>query len=142
MVESPARIRACLSRPKLPMKWLAILFALFIAAVIAFADLGVLDAPLRGLHRIPFGDKAGHFFLIGILAYLIIASSIRSLPRRDPRLVALSIGSILALVFTLEEASQALIRGRNASLEDLLANYAGILIFGLTAWKTNQKRKP
>jgi VanZ family protein len=124
------------------MKWLTVAFSLFIAAIIVTADMGVLNGPLRVLHRIPLGDKAGHFFLIGILSFLVTASSIRSLPHRDPGRVALSIGSMLALIFTLEEASQILIRGRNASLEDLLANYAGILVFGLAAWKIHQKRKP
>lgn len=124
------------------MKWLAVLFSLFLCVIIALADLGFLGGPLRALHRIPYGDKIGHFSLVGILAFLVITSLIQTLPARDPNWVAFSTAFILAVIFTIEEASQGPIRGRDASWKDLFANYAGIVFFGLIAWHLNRKRKP
>jgi hypothetical protein len=123
------------------MKWLTILFALFILAVILLADFGYLEKPLRIMHSFPLGDKIGHFVLIGILSFLVISSLIQALPGDAPKHVALNAGLMLAFVFTVEEVSQVPIRGRDASMADLSANYAGILVFSLLAWASNKKRR-
>ena len=52
------------------MKWLTILFLLFIILIIILADTGNLGMFTR-LYRVPFADKAGHFILYGILALLV-----------------------------------------------------------------------
>lgn len=122
------------------MKWLAALFAVFILAVILLADFGYLREPLAALHAFPFGDKLGHFGLIGILSFLVISSSIQAVPARGPGLVAAVTGLILLVIFTAEEASQVRIHGRDASLADLSANWAGIVAFGFLAWLTNRAR--
>ena len=122
------------------MKWLTALFALFIILVIVFADLGYLGGPIRALASFPNGDKVGHFLLIGVLSFLVILSSIQSFPARNPLLVTIITGLILALLFTVEEASQGPLNNRDASLTDLAANYAGILVFGSSAWILNKMR--
>jgi VanZ family protein len=72
------------------------------------------------------GDKAGHFFLIGSLAYLFNRA-------RAWRAVTLGCwrvqwgGLIILVLITLEECSQVWIPQRSFDLKDLLANYAGIL---------------
>lgn len=124
------------------MKRLAILFTIFLVSIILLANLGYMRFPMRLLSRIPLGDKIMHFLLIGTLTFLITSSLIESLRSINPLWVALAVGFVLAAIFTIEELSQGLFRGREMSLKDLLANYAGILFFGVTALIVNKKRKP
>jgi len=72
------------------MKRLAILFGLFIIGIIVFADLGMLDI-VGFVNKIPYGDKAGHFILYGILALLIDLALIRSVPAPSRRLLVLRV---------------------------------------------------
>ena len=123
------------------MKWLTILFTLFIFLIILFADLGFLGGPFRIIDSLPFGDKIGHFMLIGMLSFLIISSLFQAFPARDPKRMAIAAGLLLLFVFTVEEASQWPIAGRDASLADLLANYAGIVFFGCIAFFVDKKRR-
>lgn len=117
------------------MKRLTILFAAFIVALIVLADMGQLPSFLRAYERIPYGDKIGHFVLIGILSFLAVSTSLQALPHRDPKRAAAIAALTLALVFTLEEASQGPIAGRDASWTDLFADYAGITVFSFLAYK-------
>lgn len=114
------------------MKWLAILFALFIAIIIILADAGKLGV-LGFINQIPYGDKAGHFLLFGILTLLLNLIFIRSLPNRDPKLVALSVGLILALLIGAEEYSQQFFNSRTFSLLDLAFSYLGVIFFSWVA---------
>lgn len=111
------------------------LFALFILAIILLADTGRLPGVLHFIHDIPYGDKIGHFLLIGILSFLANSTALRYAPRKPPRLVVALTCLALALFFGLEEASQVLIPARRASFLDLLADLAGIAFFGWLAWK-------
>ena len=52
------------------MKWLTILFALFLILIIVLADTGRLGM-LAIVYQIPYADKVGHFVLYGILTLLI-----------------------------------------------------------------------
>jgi hypothetical protein len=124
----------------LNIKWLAFLFALFILAIIVFADLGLLRPLLFLISRVEYLDKVLHFLLIGTLAFLTSSALVEALPSLNPKWVLLSATFLLAVVFTLEEISQGPIRGRDASWADLAANYAGILIFGGLAWLRVRKR--
>ncbi len=117
------------------MRWLTLLFAAFIVAIIVLADMGHLPWPLRSIEQIPYGDKIGHFVLIGILGFLVISTLFQVLPNRDPKRVAVIAALILALIFTVEEASQGPIVGRDASWTDLFANFAGITVFSFLAYK-------
>lgn len=139
MVEGAARIengkgkcRDALRRLFFLMKWLAILFALFIALIIVLADTGNLGV-LGFINQIPYGDKAGHFILFGILTLLLDLALIRSLPNRDPKLVALSTGLILALIIGVEEYSQQFFTSRTFSLLDLAFSYLGVIFFSWVA---------
>jgi VanZ family protein len=119
----------------------AILFTIFLATVILLANFGYIRPLLRFLGTIPHGDKILHFLLVGILNFLMTTTFMQSLPSRDPKWVAVSVGLVLAMIFTVEEFSQDLFRGRTASLRDLLANYAGIVFFGVTAWALHVRRR-
>lgn len=114
------------------MKWIAIFFALFIFLIIVLADMGKLGL-LRLVNQIPYGDKAGHFILYGILTMLIDLTLFRSLPSRSPKLVAGISGLILALLIGLEEFSQQFFASRTFSLRDLIASYLGVIFFSWLA---------
>ena len=119
------------------MKWIAILFTLFIVLIIVLADMGRLGI-LNLVNRIPYGDKLGHFILYGILTLLINLTIIRSPPGRSRGLTAVIIGLTLALLIGLEEISQQYFSSRTFSLTDLIAGYLGVIFFSWLAIRTKK----
>ncbi len=78
------------------------------------------------MNSFPFGDKAGHSFLIGVMAFLLNhALAYRTCSIRFTR-VQLGGLVILALI-TLEEFSQLWFTSRTFDVGDLLANTLGVL---------------
>ena len=116
----------------LRMKWLTILFTLFIILIIFLADMGRLGI-LATVYHIPYADKVGHFILYGILALLVSLTLFRSLPGRSQILVAVTSGLVLALLIGLEEFSQRSFPNRTFSLGDLTASYLGVILFSWVA---------
>ena len=116
------------------MKWLTILFALFIILIIVLADQGNLGI-LKLINQIPYGDKAGHFILYGILTLLLDLTLIRSLPDRSPKRVVVICGLILAVFIGLEEFSQQYFPSRTFDLIDLTFSYLGVIFFSWFALK-------
>jgi VanZ family protein len=114
------------------MKWITILFALFIIFIIVLADLGMLDV-LSFANRIPYGDKIGHFVLYGILTLLLDLTLFRALPTRRPNWIAFFVGLVLALAIGLEEYSQKFFASRTFSLADLAASHLGVIFFSWVA---------
>ncbi|HAV75885.1 MAG TPA: trypsin [Anaerolineae bacterium] len=114
------------------MKRLAILFGLFIFGIIVLANMGMLNI-LGFINRIPYGDKAGHFILYGILTLLIDLSLLRSVQDSSPKLVVFRAALILALLIGLEEYSQQFFPKRTADWVDLLFSYIGVGFFSLVA---------
>ncbi|RPI92105.1 MAG: trypsin [Chloroflexi bacterium] len=114
------------------MKWLTILFALFLIAMIVLADMGKLGI-LYYVNRIPYADKAGHFILYGILALLLDLSLFRSFPSLRRERVAVISGLILAVLIGIEEFSQQYFADRTFSLIDLSASYLGVISFSWLA---------
>jgi VanZ family protein len=119
------------------MKWLTILFTLFIVLIIILADMGKLGTLF--LTRIPYADKAGHFILYGILALLINLSLFRSLPLRRRKWLVIFSTLILALLIGIEEFSQQYFANRTFSLSDLTASYLGVIFFSWLALRTRHK---
>jgi len=119
------------------MKWLTVLFVLFIILIIVLADTGKLGI-LYNISRIPYADKVGHFILYGILILLIDLTLFRSLPLRSRKRVAVISGLILALLIGLEEFSQQYFADRTFSLMDLGAGYLGVIFFSWLAVKTKK----
>jgi VanZ family protein len=117
------------------MKWLTILFALFILLIIVLADTGHLGG-FAVIYHIPYADKAGHFILYGILALLLNLTIFRSVPAQRRVWVAMISTLILALLIGLEEFSQRSFSTRTFSLEDLTASYLGVMVFSWLAIKT------
>ena len=119
------------------MKWLTFVFVLFIVLIIVLADLGQLGI-LGVINRIPYGDKAGHFILYGILTLLVDLTLIRSLPNRDSKLIVVCIGLILIVIISLEEYSQQYFPKRTYDLVDLTFSYLGVVSFSWISLKTKQ----
>jgi VanZ family protein len=115
------------------MKWLTIVFTLFIVLIIVLADMGKLSTLF--ITRLPYADKAGHFILYGILALLINLTLFRSLPLRSRQWVAVLSGLTLALLIGIEEFSQQYFANRTFSLSDLGASYLGVIVFSWLAMK-------
>jgi len=115
------------------MKWLALIFSIFILAVIVAADTGILPYAIRDLYGFPNGDKVGHFVLFGLLS-LILNLTFLSRPHADSRRLILTVSLVLFLLVGLEEWSQSLFALRTMDFFDLLAGYAGIASFAFLAW--------
>ena len=120
------------------MKWLTFLFSLFIILIIVLADQNRLGL-LKVINEIPFGDKAGHFILYGILTLLLDLTFIRALPNRSPKLVVVSIGLILAVLIGAEEFSQQYFPSRTFDLVDLTFSYLGVAFFSGVALKIKRR---
>jgi len=100
-----------------------------LTAIVLLADSGAISDLLFKLHFIPMGDKAAHFVLVGSMATLAIATLCCYWPRRP--VLAVTVATLaVGVVATLEEASNMLVEHRSCTLEDLVANYLGILCLG------------
>jgi polysaccharide biosynthesis protein VpsQ len=117
------------------LKWITILFTLFIIAVIIGANAGMLLFPFSSVYNFPNGDKLGHFILYGILAFLLNKSALVLLPKQRPARLVLTVSLLLAILIGLEEWSQSLFPARTMSLLDLSASYAGVAFFAYLAYR-------
>ena len=115
------------------MKRLAIIFTLFILLIIVLADAGLLARYIGFVYELPWGDKAGHFILYGILTLLLDLALFRARPDRSPRRLAALCGLILALLIGIEEFSQQFFVHRTFDLIDLLFSYLGVTCFSVLA---------
>ena len=110
------------------MKWLTVLFTLFIILIIFLADAGKLGA-IAVVYRIPYADKLGHFILYGILILLINLTLFRSFPNQRRRSVVFISTLTLALLIGLEELSQQFFTNRTFDRVDLTFSYLGVIFF-------------
>ena len=110
-----------------PIKQGAVVFGGVCGFVVVQADRGMLPAWLQGYRSIPFGDKLGHFVLVGLLAFLInLALEARSI--RIGGRVILSGSFYVSIGVLLEEFSQLAVPTRSFSLSDLVADFLGIWV--------------
>jgi VanZ family protein len=107
------------------IKWLALLFLLFVLAVILATDSGHLPLPVRILYDFPNGDKAGHFLIYGLLAFLLAAAFPR--PVSWGRLSIPIVILVLMVFIATEEYSQRFFATRTADFIDLICSWAGCL---------------
>jgi hypothetical protein len=129
-------VRALGYNQLMKLKTLTILFAFLILAIIILADAGSLGF-LAFIYDFPYGDKAGHFILYGILSFLINLTFLRSLPNRPSKLVAITVSLLLALAIGIEEWSQNFFPMRTADWIDLLFSYFGVTV---GAWLAYRKK--
>ena len=122
------------------MKWLTILFTLFIILIIILADtgnLGILDF----IYQIPYADKVGHFVLYGILVLLINLTLLRTISPHSHHKIVLMSGLTIALLIGLEELSQQNFPSRTFDLVDLSASYLGVIFFSWLALRMVRPRE-
>ena len=122
------------------MKIITAAFAVFLLIVIILADTGRLGF-LGFIYAFPYGDKAGHFILYGILSLLLNLTFLRSLRHRPSRLAAVSVTLLLALAIGLEEWSQTLVPERTPDWVDLMFSYLGVSAGAWLAWMWTKKAK-
>ncbi len=118
-----------------------ILFLLFVLGIIAGADSGRLRWFLDWVGGIPLGDKVGHVFLIGTLAFLLNAALSGRVVNSERFRFQLG-GVIVFVLITVEEFSQIWIPSRTFDLKDLAANYIGIFCAEMLArWLRSRLRR-
>jgi VanZ family protein len=126
------------------LKWIAVMYVIFLLFVSVSLDFELLPKPREFVkkyapnmsgkipRRIPYDDKIAHFFLAGVLSFLVNLNL--SLSQVNIGKVKILKGSLLLFVLiTIEECSQSLFPVRSFSLSDLFSNYAGVLCFGRAA---------
>ena len=102
--------------------------------IVILANTGYLPYAIRRLYDFPYGDKLGHFLLMGLLSFVLNWTALASHPIPKPVSVILRVSLIFAFVVTLEEFSQQLFPRRTFSLLDLAFSYAGIAFFAFSVW--------
>ena len=80
----------------------------------------------------------GHFLLFGILSFLLNNSALALLPKHNPTRTILTVSLLLSIIIGLEEWSQSLFPARTMSFTDLIASYAGMLVFAGLAYRTGR----
>jgi hypothetical protein len=115
------------------IKRITILYILLILLIIAFANQGEYIDILRNLvGAIPYGDKWGHFFLMGLLAFFV--NLLMQCEKFKVSKFSFLKGSVLVFaIVTLEETSQIFIENRSFDWRDLAFDYMGIWVFGQLA---------
>ena len=114
------------------MKYISVLFFVFIIALIILADKCDIPPFIRALYDFPNGDKLGHLILYGLLNFFL-TSAFLSRFKDNPKRVALSVSLILALAIAAEEWSQQFFSARTFDLVDLTASFVGLVIGGWVA---------
>ena len=104
----------------------------FLTFIVVLADFERAQRFFNLVGTIPFGDKLGHFVLMGIFSFLL-NSALRC---REVNIKGIKIllGSLIVCFIVLsEEVSQVFLESRNADLMDMLFDVLGIYLFGVLA---------
>jgi len=111
------------------MKIIAAAYIFILVGIIVLANLRQARFLFVFIEKIPSGDKIGHFLLMGMFSLVVnLALSIKTVRIRKLNYL---LGSLIVLaIVTVEEVSQIFVQGRSFDVGDLLADGAGILIFG------------
>lgn len=108
---------------------LTVVYIFILAGIIVLADLRGTQYLLDFVGKIPYGDKIGHFILMGTLS-LLVNSVLKAKTFKIWKFGYLSGSLIVLAIVSLEEFSQMFIAGRSFDLSDLTTDYSGIFIFG------------
>ncbi len=114
------------------IKWLTGVFILILILIVVIANLGLGSIYFPFIYSIPGLDKIGHFFLMGVLSFLINLL----LKAKKIQLFSLDflVGSLVVfLVVALEEISQLFLTYRAFSWLDLIFDIGGIFLGGRLA---------
>ena len=122
------------------MKILLIVYVFVLAVIIFIASRRGTSYLLQFVGNIPYGDKLGHFLLMGGFSFLLnLVLDARAIGFLKFKFLLGSL--IVLLVVTLEEISQIFVAGRTFDQSDLIFDFLGIFLFGELA-KFICRRKP
>ena len=121
--------------------WFTIFFVICALLIIILADSGNLPRPIKDLYDFSYGDKVGHFLLMGLLSFFLNRTALASFSSHKPASVILTASLSLALFVSFEELSQQFLPTRTFSLTDLAVNYMGITFFAWVVWLSASKNK-
>lgn len=115
------------------IRLLLVAFSIFIVWLIYLTNTGQSSDILLVVQYVPYGDKAGHVILAGILALLVnLALKFRMIGSGR---LKLPLGTIItSVIVVLEEWSQRYIPSRTFSGWDLFSDFLGITIFTMLAY--------
>ena len=122
------------------IKILAGIYILLLAVLVYLANGSETAKLFRFIRSLPMGDKIGHFFLMGMLSFLLnLALGGRKIELWG---IGIPLGTLIALVVvTIEEISQIFVRSRSFDLIDLLFDFAGIVLLGqLAVWLATRRK--
>jgi len=122
-------------------KWIAIAYGGIILLIIAIANHSAYSGLLTFVHAIPYGDKIGHFVLIGVLA-LVVNLGWQCATFQWGRIKILKGSLVVFICVVLEEFSQLFIATRTFDIGDLMADVLGIVVLGSLAIWIHAKLKP
>lgn len=111
------------------IKFITVVYFLILVGLVFLANNKGTRYLLNFTGNIPFGDKLGHFFLMGFFSFLMnLVLQAKTFQIWKIRVLS---GSLLVLIIvTLEEFSQIFVSGRTFDSGDLIADCLGILVFG------------
>jgi len=122
------------------MKWLTGIYLFILGVIVFLADQRQYQPLFGRIRALPYGDKMGHFILMGVFSFLLnIALSSRRV--RLWKVLVLKGSLVVALLVTLEELSQLFVPSRSFDPVDLLFDYAGIFSFGFVAYLLTGRRR-
>ena len=121
-------------------KWISISLVIFTLLIVSLADSGNLPRFISNLYDFPYGDKVGHFLLMGLLSFVLNWTALSSNVDKKPASVIWAVSLTLAFFVTLEELSQQFFPRRTFSLLDLAFSYVGIIFFALLAGRKACKK--
>ncbi len=110
------------------LKWLSAFLVVFVIAIAILADLDVLPELFYDLYDFPYGDKLGHFLLMGLVSFVLSWTVYASHADPKPASVIWKVCLLFAFFVTLEEFAQRFFPSRTFSLLDLGSSYAGIAL--------------
>ena len=111
------------------MKIFLIVYIFVLAFIIFLADRRGTRYMLNFVGNIPYGDKLGHFLLMGGFSFLLnMVLNARTFSFWKFRYLLGSL--IVAAIVTTEEISQMFVAGRTFDWSDLVFDFLGIFLFG------------
>ena len=114
------------------IKIVTVIYVFILAGIVFLADFRGTRYLLDFVGDIPFGDKTGHFLLMGMLSFFVnLGLNAKTFQFKQIKYLAGSL-MVFALV-ALEEFSQIFVHGRTFDSIDLIFDGAGIFVFGEVA---------
>ena len=117
------------------LKWLSVFLVFFVIAIAILADLDLLPELFYDLYDFPYGDKLGHFLLMGLVSFVLSWTALASHADPKPASVIWKVSLLVAFFVTLEEFAQRFFPRRTFSLLDLGFSYAGIALAAVLVYR-------